>query len=124
MQSQWWINRLPSIPGKNMMLLKKNIKCKDGTIQTQFYLSKCKYCGKLFIKFQNKTLYCSQECKCKSTQDNKAKYQRKRRKSIREGHLISNETEKLGTTYFPKKIGSWIEEQRRIKYAKRKAGII
>lgn len=106
------------------MLLKKTYHLKDGTIQTTFYLSKCKYCGKLFIKFQNKTLYCSTECKCKSTQDSKAAYQRKRRKQIREGHLISNETEKLGTIHFPKKIGDWIEEQRRIKYAKRKAGII
>lgn len=106
------------------MLLKKNIKYKDGTIQTQFYVTKCKYCGKRFIKFQNKTLYCSTECKCKSTQDNKAKYQRKRRKHIREGHLISNETEKLGTIHFPKKIENWIEERQRIKYAKRKAGII
>ncbi|WP_407454807.1 hypothetical protein [Methanobrevibacter sp.] len=50
--------------------------------------------------------------------------QRKRRKKIREGHLISNETEKLGTIHFPKKIGDWIEERKRIKYAKRKAGII
>lgn len=106
------------------MLLKKTDYLKDGTIQTTFYLSKCQYCGKTFIKFQNKTLYCSTECKCKSTQDNKAAYQRKRRKQIREGHLISNETEKLGTIHFPKKIGDWIEEQRRIKYAKRKAGII
>lgn len=107
-----------------MMLLVKELKLDDGTIQTTFYTSKCKYCGKLFIKFQNKTLYCSTECKCRSVQDSKAAYQRKRRKQIREGHLISNETEKLGTTFFPKKIGSWIEEQRRIKYAKRKAGII
>lgn len=106
------------------MLLKKEIKLDDGTIQTTFYVSKCKYCGKTFIKFQNKTLYCSTECKCRSTQDNKAKYQRKRRKSIREGHLISNETEKLGTIHFPKKIGDWLEERRRLKYAKRKAGII
>ena len=107
-----------------MILLKKNIKCKDGTIQTQFYTRKCKYCGKTFIKFQNKTLYCSPECKCRITQDNKAKYQRKRRKSIREGHLIINENKKIGTTYFPKKIGDWVEERKRIIYAKRKAGII
>jgi len=106
------------------MLLKKQIKLKDGTIQTQFYTYKCRYCGKTFIKTENKTMYCSENCKRKTTQDNKAKYQRKRRKSIREGHLISNETQKLGTTYFPKKIGDWTDELKRIKYAKRKAGII
>ncbi len=106
------------------MLLKKQIKYKDGTVQTQFYTYKCKYCGKLFIKFENKTMYCSDECRCKSNQDNKAKYQRKRRKQINNGELISNETKKLGTIHFPKKIGDWIEERQRIKYAQRKAGII
>lgn len=106
------------------MLLKKTYHLKDGTIQTTFYTSKCNYCGKTFIKFQNKTLYCSTECKYRSTQDNKAAYQRKRRKQIREGHLISNENQKLGTYRFPKKIKNWTDELQRIKYAKRKAGII
>lgn len=106
------------------MLLKKQIQYPDGSIQTQFYKSTCKYCGRTFIKFENKTQYCTPECACKSTQDNKARYQRKRRKQINNGTLISNENKKLGTTYFPKKIGDWTEEHRRIKYAKRKAGII
>lgn len=106
------------------MLLKKEIKLEDGTIQTQFYVTKCRYCGNRFIKFENKTLYCSTECKCKSTQDNKAKYQRKRRKQIRDGHLISNETKKLGTFHFPQSINDWVEEHEIIKKAKRTAGII
>lgn len=69
-------------------------------------------------------MHCSTECARKSTQDNKAKYQRKRRKLINSGELISNETRKIGTIHFPKKIGDWVEELKRIKYAKRKAGII
>ena len=104
-----------------MKMLYEKIK---GDPQMRFYLSKCKYCGSVFIKFENKTMYCSADCKCKMNQDNKAKYQRKRRKQIREGHLISNETKKLGTTYFPKKIKDWSEELNLIKKAKRKAGII
>ena len=103
-------------------MLFKKIK---GDPQARFYVIKCKYCGDYFIKFENKTLYCSEYCKCKSTQDNKAKYQRKRRKLIRDGVLISNETEKLGTTYFPNKpIPNFEEEYSLIKRAKRKAGII
>lgn len=91
----------------------------------RFYLAKCKYCGNLFIKFENKTLYCSEDCKCKSTQDNKAKYQRKRRKLIREGELVSNETKKIGTTYFPKSpITNFKEEYSLIRKAKKKVGII
>ena len=98
--------------------------CLDGSIQTCFATYKCKYCGKTFIKFENKKMYCSTECACKSTQDNKAKYQRKRRKLINSGELVSNETRKIGTIHFPEKIGDWVEELKRIKYAKRKAGII
>lgn len=73
---------------------------------------------------KQKKMYCSTECTCKSTQDNKAKYQRKRRKLINSGELVSNETRKIGTIHFPEKIGDWVEELKRIKYAKRKAGII
>ena len=99
------------------------MKLKDGTIQTQFYIKKCLYCGSIFIKFENKTLYCSEFCRCKSNQDNKAKYQRKRRKLIRAGVLITNENNKLGSFYFPKTTGNWTEELKIIKNAKRKAGI-
>ncbi|MGN0176124.1 MAG: hypothetical protein ACI388_07995 [Methanobrevibacter sp.] len=106
------------------MLLKTSYECKDGSLQTCFTLYKCKYCGKLFIKLENKKMYCSSECASKSTQDNKAKYQRKRRKLINSGELVSNETHKIGTVYFPEKIGDWVDELKRIKYAKRKAGII
>ncbi|WP_305554581.1 hypothetical protein [Methanobrevibacter sp. V74] len=106
------------------MLLKKSYECSDGSIQTCFATYTCKYCGKTFIKFENKKMYCSIECACKSTQDNKAKYQRKRRKLINSGELVSNETRKLGTIHFPEEIGDWVDELKRVKYAKRKAGII
>lgn len=106
------------------MLLKKLHEYEDGSIQTCFETRTCKYCGRTYIKIQNKTLYCSPECKHKSTQDNKAKYQRKRRKLINDGELISNETRKLGTVHFSKKIENWVEEQKQVIYAKRKAGIL
>ena len=76
------------------MLLKKI----PGDPQTRFYVAKCKYCGKLFIKVTNRSTLCSYDCKVKSNQDNKAKYQRKRRKLINDGVLISNESNQLGTS--------------------------
>lgn len=106
------------------MFLEKLFEHKDGSIQTGFALRKCKYCGKHFIKLQNKTLYCSQGCRDKSTQDNKARYQRQRRLLIRKGELISNENKKLGTTYFPEYSPDWQKEKELIKKAKRNAGII
>ena len=106
------------------MFLEKLYTYKDGSIQTGLPVRKCKYCGRDYIKLQNKTLYCSQNCRDKANQDNKAKYQRKRRKSIREGELISNENNKVGTTYFPEHTDNWKTEQEIVKKAKRNAGII
>lgn len=112
--------------GKNLfnMYLEKLVTYPDGSVQTGFALRKCKYCGEHYIKLQNKTLYCSQYCRDKSTQDNKAKYQRRRRKSIRNGELVTNENKKLGTTYFPEHKSNWEKEQELVKKAKRNAGII
>ena len=73
------------------------------------------------IKLQNKTLYCSQGCRDKSTQDNKAKYQRQRRLLIRKGELVSNENKKLGTTYFPEYSPDWQKEKEIIKKANKKS---
>lgn len=106
------------------MFLEKLFEYEDGSLQTGFALRKCKYCGKYYIKLQNKTLYCSSNCRGKSTQDNKAKYQRKRRQLIRDGELVSNENKKLGTTYFPEHSPDWKKEKELIKKAKRNAGII
>lgn len=76
------------------MLLKKE----PGEAQTKFYVSKCKYCGRSFIKVENRSSLCSYKCRVKSTQDNKAKYQRKRRKAINNGSLIVRDKEQLGTS--------------------------
>lgn len=61
------------------MLLKKEIKYPDGTIQTGFYISKCKYCSKNYIKVQNRTMYCSDKCRQYSRKEQKESYNRKYR---------------------------------------------
>lgn len=76
-------------------MLFKRIK---GDPQAYFYLAKCERCGKLFIKIENRSTLCSETCKVLNIQDNKAKYQRKRRKLINKGVLISNETNQIGTS--------------------------
>lgn len=109
------------------MLLKKGEKFKDGTIQMEFYISICHYCGKPFVKIHNRTTLCSYECKVKSTQDNKARYQRNRRKLINKGVLISNETNQLGTStvLLSKNIKSDFEEERNvILKEKKRVGLI
>lgn len=84
------------------MLLKKTHNFNDGTVQTCFVLKKCKYCGKSFIKLENKILFCSDTCRRFSRLESKAKYQRKRRKLINNGVLISNENKQVGTTFLSK----------------------
>ena len=69
-----------------------------GDPQARFYLAKCRRCGRLFIKLENRSTLCSERCKFFNTQENKAKYQRKRRKLINKGVLISNETKQIGTS--------------------------
>ena len=83
--------------GKNMLFRRK-----PNDPQAYYYLSTCKYCGQLFIKFQNKSCFCSDECRHKSKQDSKASYQRKRRKLIKDGVLISNENNYVGTGFLSK----------------------
>lgn len=68
-----------------------------GDPQLRWYISKCKYCGTTYTKTQNRTMFCSNECRTKSKQDSKAKYQRKRRKLIRDREIISNERNYIGT---------------------------
>ena len=72
-----------------------------GDPQLRFEVRKCKYCGKKYIKLQNKTSLCSDECRHKSTQDSKAKYQQKRRLQIKNGTLIERD-KPLGTMYLSK----------------------
>jgi hypothetical protein len=109
------------------MLFKKVKQYDDGTIQMGFYVAFCSYCGKPFIKIHNRSTLCSYHCKVKSTQDNKAKYQRNRRKLINEGKLISNEANQIGTStvYLSKGIKSSFEEEHSvILKEKRRVGLI
>lgn len=66
-----------------------------------YYKNKCIYCGKGFNKTENKQLYCSDYCRTQARKEQKAAYQRKRRKLINQGVLIVRDTEKppLGTGF-------------------------
>lgn len=70
------------------------------------YNSKCKWCGKGFNKSypHNRVMYCSDECRMNALREQKAAYQRRRRKLIRDGVLIVHDNEKapLGTGYLSK----------------------
>lgn len=65
------------------------------------YNSTCKWCGKGFNKSypQNRVMYCSDECRHYALLEQKAKYQRKRRKLARDGVIIISDKEKGCTTY-------------------------
>lgn len=105
-------------------MLFKRIK---GDPQARFYTSKCRRCGRLFIKFTNRSTLCSDECKTSNNQDNKASYQRKRRKLINDGVLISNETKQVGTStvLLSKHIKPTFEEEHSvILREKRRVGLI
>ena len=109
------------------MLFKKGEKFKDGTVQMKFYISFCHYCGKPFVKIHNRSTLCSYECKVKSTQDNKAKYQRNRRKLINKGVLITNEANQIGTStvLLSKNIkNDFDEEHLAIMKEKKRVGLI
>ena len=59
-----------------------------------YYKNHCKYCGKGFIKTHNHQLYCSEKCRKNSRKEQKAAYQRNRRKLVREGKLVVSDQEK------------------------------
>lgn len=105
-------------------MLFKRIK---GDPQARFYVGKCRRCGNLFIKLENRSTLCSLECKNLNTQDAKAKYQRKRRKLINDGVLVSNETNQIGTStvLLSKNIKPTFEEEHlTIQREKRRVGLI
>ena len=64
-----------------------------------YYPNKCKWCGKPFKKTHNRQEYCSKECFRFARLEQKAIYQRKRRKLINKGELISNESQHIGTGF-------------------------
>ena len=106
------------------MLLKKF----PGDPQSRFYTGICRRCGKLFIKTSNRSTLCSDKCKKYNNQDNKAKYQRKRRKQIRDGELITNEYDnQIGTStvMLSKHIkDDWNAEHLVVLKEKRRVGLI
>jgi predicted nucleic acid-binding Zn ribbon protein len=59
----------------------------DGKV---YYDRKCRWCGKGFNKKSNNEQYCSDKCRHYALLEQKAKYQRKRRKLLLKGVLISN----------------------------------
>lgn len=64
---------------------------------------KCKYCGNLFTKTHNRQVYCSDLCRKKALQDQKAKYQRKYYQKHRE-YFKNKKT--IGTTNFKQHINT------------------
>ena len=76
----------------------------DNTVQTNLdgekvYPHKCKWCGKPFTKQHNRQEYCSDICAGYALKEQKAIYQRKRRKSINDGVLCSKESTHIGTGF-------------------------
>ena len=69
------------------MISVENFLC-DG-VMVPFSNAKCKYCGKPFFKTANRTCYCSDRCRSLALREQKAEYQRKRRKLIRDGVLVA-----------------------------------
>lgn len=65
------------------------------------YDAKCSYCGKPFDKtgLPNRVMYCSEECRHYALLEQKAAYQRKRRRLARQGVIIISDKEKGCTTY-------------------------
>lgn len=83
----------------------------------------CKYCGKPFKKV-HKRCYCSDECRLNALREQKAKYQRERRKRIRNGELVSMETEYVGTGFLSEnRRESFDEEMKALEKEKKRLGI-
>ena len=81
----------------------------ENTVQTNLdgekvypHQVKCSWCGKTFIRHYKTVKYCSDDCRHEALKEQKAVYQRRRRKRINRGALCSNETEYIGTGYLSK----------------------
>lgn len=87
-------------------------------------ISLCKYCGEPFQQTHGNQKYCNDTCRKYAILEQKAKYQRKRRKLINEHVLITNENEKLGTGFLsPHKQPNDLEEYKAIKKEMKRLGI-
>lgn len=78
----------------------------ENTVQTNLegekvypHQVKCAWCGKTFIRHYKTVKYCSDECRTHALREQKAIYQRKRRKSINDGVLCSKESQYIGTGF-------------------------
>lgn len=69
----------------------------DGTIQMcfkndgslkEYFDGCCKYCGKPFHKTHNKSQYCCKDCARNNVRELKARYQQRRRLSVKRKELI------------------------------------
>jgi len=106
-----------------MVMLKRT----PGEEQSQFYISICSYCGKPYFRTHNKNTLCSYKCRIRSEQDSKAKYQRKRRKQIKDGKLIVRDKQQLGTSTVllsKKPKPTFEEEHLALKKEMRRVGLI
>ena len=63
--------------------------------------AKCKYCGQPFYRPNKYLKYCSDRCRELALKEQKAEYQRRRRRRIRDGELVANDQYKafLGTQF-------------------------
>lgn len=99
---------------------------KDGLL-VQYTNAECKWCGKKFFKEHNKQMYCCDFCRSQALKEQKARYQRKRRKDIRDGVLVSNENNYVGTGFlsqhrqedFDDELAALEKEMRRFKIFRR-----
>lgn len=66
----------------------------EDTIHKQENKKHCKYCGKPFTKTHNRQVYCSDKCRLNARREQKARYQAKRRKKIKQKLLIVDEYKK------------------------------
>ena len=85
--------------------------------------AKCEYCGQPFYRPNKYFKYCSDRCRSLALKEQKAKYQRKRRKLINDGVLVSNESKYIGTQFlsqhrqedFKEEHEAIIKEMKRLK---------
>lgn len=92
------------------------------------YNARCKWCGKPFNKPHNRSMYCSPECALNNRREIKARYQRKRRLSIKKGLLVLSEKQRYGlgsygTSHSNHRKESFESEYLAIQKEKRRIGI-
>lgn len=74
---------------------------------------KCQYCGQEFIRQHNAQVYCSEKCRHYAYLERFTKYSHKRRKSIKNKELVSNERNMVGTNYLSSHPRTDFEEEQK-----------